>query len=157
MRTLVFLCCGLAALLAGCESTSLSQRLRERFSAAPPKTHVVAGDSRDVYYAVQTAFKRLDYVLTRSNVSDLRVEAASRINTSTVFRDSRQIVAAVELAVVGPNQIEVGLRLLEAMEAPGIGGPNEVPLREHGFYETYFAVLDGVVREQAAAAAAKKN
>ncbi len=106
---------------------------------------------------MQTAFKRLDYVLTRSSASDLRVEAASRINTSTVFRDSRQIVAAVELAVVGPNQIEVGLRLLEAMEAPGIGGPNEVPLREHGFYETYFAVLDGVVREQAAAAAAKKN
>jgi hypothetical protein len=157
MRALVFLCCGLAAFLAGCESTSFSDRLRERFSAVPPKTLVVAGESRDVYFAVQTTFKRLDYVLTRSNVSDLRVEAASRINTSTVFRDSRQIVASVELAVVGPNQVEVSLRLLEAMEAPGVGGPSELPLREHGFYETYFAALEQVLREQAANAAAKKN
>lgn len=157
MRAFVLLCCGLAALLAGCESTSLSERLRERFSAAPAKTHVVSGDARDVYFAVQATFKRLDYVLTRSSVSDLRVEAASRINTSTVFRDSRQIVAFVELAQVGPGQVEVSLRLLEAMEAPGIGGPNEMPLREHGFYETYFTGLEQVLREQAAEAAAKKN
>lgn len=155
-RCFAWACCGIALLLAGCESTSLGDRLRERFSAVPAKAHVYEGDTRAVYFAAQATFKRLDFVLTRSSVSDLRIEAASRINTSTVFRDSRQIVAAVEIASVGPNSTEVSLRLLEAMEAPGLGGANELPLREHGFYETYFAYLRQTLAEEAAAGA-KKN
>lgn len=139
----------LVGLLAGCES--LESRVRDRFADVPPKTQTFDGESRAVYYAVQAAFKRLDFNLTRSSVTDLSVEAASRINTSVAFADSRQLVAQVTIAAVGPAQSEVSMRLTEQVEAQGLGGPNERSLREHGFYETYFAVLQKVLAEQKAA------
>lgn len=145
----------LVGLLVGCES--LESRVRDRFSEVPPKTQTFDGDTRAVYYAVQAAFKRLDFNLTRSSITDLRVEAASRINTSRAFADSRQLIAQVTIASVGPAQSEVGMRLTEQVEAQGLGGPNERPLREHGFYETYFAVLQQVLAEQKAAPADRKN
>lgn len=145
----------LLGLLAGCES--LESRVRDRFADVPPKTQVVDGESRAVYYAAQAAFKRLDFNFTRSSVADLRVEAASRINTSVAFADSRQLVAQVTIASVGPAQSEVSMRLTEQVEAQGLGGPNERPLREHGFYETYFTVLQQVLAEQKAAPADRKN
>lgn len=145
-------------LLAGCESTdSFAERVRNRFSAVPPQVQVFDGDTRTVYFAAQLAFKRLDYTLVRSNIGSLRVEAASRINTSAAFRDARQLLAEVDIAQVGPTQSEVSLRLTEAMEGQGLGAANELPLRDHGFYGTYFAVLEQVLREQAEAAKAQKN
>jgi hypothetical protein len=141
----------LLAFLAGCES--LESRVRDRFTDVPPKTQTFEGDTRTVYFAVQAAFKRLDFNLTRSSVTELRVEAASRINTSVAFADSRQLVAHVTIASVGPAQSEVSMRLTEQVEAQGLGGPNERPLREHGFYETYFTVLQQVLAEQKAAPA----
>lgn len=157
-RSLALVLSTLAALfLAGCESTSFSDRVRDRFGEVAPKVQTVDGDTRTVYFAAQKAFKQLDYNLVRSNLSNLRIEAASRINTSTVFRDSRQLIAFIEITPSGPSTSDVAMRLVEQMEAPGLGGANELPLKEHGFYETYFAVLQQVLREEAAAAAAKKN
>ena len=157
MRRLTFVLSFAVLLLAGCESESFSDRVRNRFSAVPPKVQVFDGDTRTVYFAAQLAFKRLDYNLLRSSVADLRIEAASRINTSVAFRDSRQLIALIEIAQVGPNQSEVSMRLTEQMEGQGLGGANELPLREHGFYGTYYAVLEQVLREQAEAAKAQKN
>lgn len=148
---------GLIAFLAGCESESFSDRVRNRFAAVPPKVQVFDGDTRTVYFAAQLAFKKLDYNLLRSSIADLRIEAASRINTSVAFRDSRQLIALVEIAQIGPDQSEVSLRLTEQMEAQGLGGANELPLRDHGFYGTYFAALERVLREQAETAKAQKN
>lgn len=144
-------------LLAGCESESFSERVTNRFGAVPPKVLTVEGDTRAVYSAAQLAFKRLDYTLLRSNIAKLHVEAASRINTSVAFRDSRQLIAQIDIAQVGPNQAEVSMRLIEQMERQGLGGASELPLREHGFYETYFAVLQQVLREEVEATATKKN
>ncbi|MBI2514475.1 MAG: hypothetical protein HYV96_21075 [Opitutae bacterium] len=156
MKTLVCLLSLVSlAFLAGCES--LESRVRDRFSEVPPKTQTFDGDTRAVYFAVQAAFKRLDFNLTRSSIGDLRVEAASRINTSRAFADSRQLVAQVTVAAVGPAQSEVSLRLTEQVEAQGLGGSNERPLREHGFYETYFAVLQQMLAEQKAAPADAKR
>lgn len=148
---LCFLSVLTVGLLTSCES--LQTRVRDRFSEVSPKTQTFDGDTRAVYLAVQAAFKRLDFNLTRSSVSDLRVEAASRINTSHAFADSRQLVAQVTIASVGPAQSEVSMRLSEQVEAQGLGGPSERALREHGFYETYFAVLQQVLAEQKASSA----
>lgn len=156
MKTsLAFILCAVVGLLAGCES--LESRVRDRFADVPPKTQTFDGDARTVYSAVQAAFKRLDFNLTRSSVASLRVEAASRINTSRAFADSRQLVAQVAIVAVGQTHSEVSMRLTEQVEAQGLGGPNERPLREHGFYETYFAVLQQVLAEQKAAPAGRKN
>ncbi|MDP2138547.1 MAG: hypothetical protein Q8J74_11915 [Candidatus Didemnitutus sp.] len=148
----------LSLLLAGCESMpSMKERVRDRFAAVVPKVSVYEGDSRTVYLAAQAAFKRLDYTVTRASVGGLRIEAASRINTSVAFRDSRQLIAVVKIGEVGPNQSEVTLQLREQLEGEGLGGASELALREHGFYETYFAVLQQVLAEEAAVGAAKKN
>lgn len=155
MRTILLL--AVACLLTSCESTSLRDRLRERFSAAEPQVDTFAGEARDVYFAAQVAFKRLDYNLVRSDLGGLTIEAASRINRSVVFRDSRQLIAFVEIASVGPAQSEVSLRLREQLEGDNLGGPSEIALKEHGFYQTYFAVLKQVLEEQAAAGATGKN
>ncbi|MBA3850536.1 MAG: hypothetical protein C0502_11175, partial [Opitutus sp.] len=90
-------------LLAGCESESFSERVHNRFAAVPPKVQVFDGDTRAVYFAAQLAFKKLDYHLLRSSLAGLRIEAASRINTSVAFRDSRQLIALIEIAQVGPD------------------------------------------------------
>jgi hypothetical protein len=146
----------ICVLLAGCESASFSERLRGRFAAVPAKVQTVDADARTVYFAAQQAFKRLDYTLTRTTLSGYRVEAASRINTSVAFRDSRQLIAQVEVAEVGPSQAEVSMRLVEQLEGQGLGGASELTLKEHGFYETYFAVLKQVLAEQAAAPVQQK-
>lgn len=141
--------------LAGCES--LNERVRDRLAEVPPKTQAVDADAKTAYYAVQTAFKRLDFTLTRSSLASLRVEAASRIDRSVAFADSRQLVAQVQLTSLGDGKSEVALRLTEQVESQGMGGPSERPLREHGFYETYFPVLQQVLSEQKAAGAGAKN
>lgn len=148
----------LCLLLAGCESMpTMKERVRDRFAAVVPKVSVYEGDTRTVYLAAQAAFKRLDYTVTRANLGGLRIEAVSRINTSAAFRDSRQLIATVKIAEVGLHQSEVTLQLREQLEGEGLGGASELALREHGFYETYFTVLQQVLAEEGAARAAKKN
>lgn len=147
----------LVVLLAGCESVSFKDRLRERFSAAQPQVETYDAEARDVYYAAQVAFKRLDYTLVSSDVGALSIEAASRIDRSVVFRDSRQLIAWVEIASVGPAKSEVSLRLREQLEGDNLGGPSEIALREHGFYQTYFAVLKQVLEERASEASGLKK
>lgn len=142
-------------LLAGCES--LPQNMRERFAPVPPQVETYEADARSVFFAAQLAFKRLDFNLTRTSLSGHRVEAASRINTSVAFQDSRQLLAYVAIEDVGPGQSEVSLRLIEALEGRGLGGASELPLREHGFYGTYFSVLKQVLEEQAATAVGRKD
>lgn len=149
--------CLVVLVLAGCESTSLSDRLRDRFRAAPPQLETYDAEAREVYFAVQQAFKRLDYTLLRSDAGSLHVEAASRINRSPVFRDSRQLIAFVEIIPLGPDRSEVALRLREQLEGDDLGGPSELGLKEHGFYQTYFAVLKQVLSEKAADQAGGKN
>jgi hypothetical protein len=143
---------GLSALiLAGCESTSLS----DRFETVPPQVQIVPGEVEQVYPAAQKAFKRLDFVLTRSTMG--RVEAASRINTSETFGDSRQIVARVRISPGEAGQSEVALTLTEEVVSSSMGGTRQQALREHSFYQTYFAMLQQVLQERAADQAAEKK
>ena len=142
-----------ALLLAGCES--MPQNMRERFSPVPPKVATFEADARTTFFAAQLAFKRLDFNLTRTALGGHRIEAASRINTSAAFQDSRQLLAYVSIEDVGTSQCEVSLRLIEAIEGRGLGGASELALREHGFYETYFAVLKQVLEEQGREAVAR--
>jgi hypothetical protein len=140
-----------ALLFAGCESTSLS----DRFETVPPQVQIVSGEVEQVYQAAQKAFKRLDFVLTRSTMG--RVEAASAINTSETFGDSRQIVARAKISPGEAGQSEVALTLTEEVVSSSMGGTRQQALRDHSFYPTYFAMLQQVLQERAADQAAEKN
>ena len=137
--------------LTGCESTSL----QERFAEVPPQVQAVSGDVEAVQRAAQKAFKRLNFNLVRTSAT--RIEAASAINTSETFGDSRQIVARVRLLDGMPGQTEVELSLAEEVSSVSMGGSRQRGLREHSFFQIYFAMLQQVLQETAAEQATEKN
>lgn len=141
----------LVAFVSGCESTSFTDRLE----SVPPQVQLVDGPVERVYVAAQKAFKRLDFVLVRAAIN--RIEAASAIRTSETFGDSRQTVARVRLAQVEPGRTEVQLRLTQETSSSAMGGTRQENLREHSFYQTYFATLQQVMQEQAADEAGSKD
>lgn len=139
----------IAFLLTGCES------IPDRFTAAPPQVLTVDGPVEQVYQAAQRAFKRLDFTVTRSTMG--RLEAASSINTSVTFGDSRQIVARVRITPGEPGRSDVELALTEEVTSKSMGGSRQQSLREHSFFQTYFAALQQVLQERAADLAVEKN
>lgn len=147
----LFLVPCLALLLAGCASTALTDRL----TTVPPQSQVVDGDVEQVYFAAQKAFKRLDFVLVRSTMG--RVEAASSIKTSETFGDSRQTVARLKIVLLEPGKSEVELTLTQTVSSSSMGGTRQEALREHGFFQTYFSMLQRVLQEQAADHTRDKN
>ena len=139
--------------LSGCEA--VPGRMRDRFSAVPPKMQVFEGDQPTVCSAAQQAFKRLDFELTRSNPA--QIEAVSRIHSSVAFADSRQQVVRLHLNEVAPGRTEVELWLTEQVESKSVGGTSQQALRENGFFNTYFGTLQQVLQEQRALTPAKKD
>ena len=134
---------------------SMSSRMSGRFSTVPPKTQVFQGDQAAVLAAAQQAFKRLDFIISRS--SPARIDAVSRINFSVAFGDSRQLVAGLHLNEAGPGKTEVELTLTQSVQSQYVGGTSQKELREHSFFGLYFATLQQVLLEQASSAPAKKE
>ena len=137
VRLFVFFAITLA--FAGCES------LDERFSAVPPKVQVYSGDQDTLKLAALQAFKRLDFTVTRSKGIDL--EAVSRIHSSVAFADSRQLLAKVHLSDAGPGKTAVEMNLTEQFQSDRVGGTAQQAMREHGFFQLYFATLQQVLDE----------
>ncbi len=153
MRILSCFAALIALLLTGCES--LPGRFNEQPGEVAPQVHEFDGTVEQVYAAAQKAFKRLDFNVTRSSMG--RVEAASSIHTSTAFADSRQLVARVAIHEVGPGKCEVEMSLTQDVSSQSVGGTRSTPLREHGFFATYFAELQEVLQEQAGQPAVDKK
>jgi hypothetical protein len=139
----------LVAVLTGCESVT------DRFSPVEPKRQVFAGDQAAINAAANQAFKRLDFRVTRSKGADL--EAVSRIHSSVAFADSRQLTAKVHLNEMGPGRTEVELTVIEQTQGDRVGGTTQLTMRDHGFFQLYFATLQQVLDDQTAGIPAKKN
>ncbi len=125
--------------LAGCESVS------DRFSPVVPKVQVFNGDQFAVNAAALQAFKRLDFQVTRSKAVD--IEAVSRIHTSVTFADSRQLSVKLHLNDAGPGKTEIELTVTEQVQSQSMGGTSQQTMREHGFFQIYFATLQQVLDE----------
>jgi len=151
MKLFQLIAVSLVLLFAGCESMSVP----ERFAAVPPQVVTVNGDVEEVYTAAQKAFKRLDFVVTRSSMG--RVEAASAIKTSVTFGDSKQVVARVHITQNEPGKSEVELSVTEEVTSKSLGGTRQQALREHSLFQIYFATLQQVLQERAAEQAAEKK
>jgi hypothetical protein len=128
-------------LFAGC--AAVSDRMHERFATIPPKTKVVTGSMRDVFYATQGTLKQMDFQLSRSAEAQGIVNAFSRIRAGDGPRESRQYTVEIRLIALGPTETEISVLLREQVEgvlSAGAGATN-TPLRDHGLYETFFAGL----------------
>ena len=146
---ILFLLVG-AVFLTGCESVT------DRFSPVEPKRQVFNADQPTVSAAALQAFKRLDFRASRSRKSG-DIEAYSQIHTSAAFADSRQLTAKVRLNEMGPGRTEVEITVTEQVQSQSTGGTSQQAMREHGFFQLYFATLQQVLEEQGIGIPAKKN
>jgi hypothetical protein len=135
--------------LSGCESVS------ERFSAVPPKIQVFAGDQDTVKAAALQAFRQLDFRVTRAKGFDL--EAVSRIHSSAAFADSRQLLVKLQLTEAGPGKTAVEMTITEQFQSDRVGGTAQQSMREHGFFQLYFATLQQFLDVPAAPPEQRKN
>lgn len=140
-------------LLAGCET--LPDRINTRFEEIPPQTRDYAGTPEQVYPAVQKAFKKLDLRVTRASIA--RVEAVSVIRSSPTFGDSRQLVARVAIHEMAPGTTEVEMALTEDVASDSVGGTHRTALKNHSFFQMYFATLEEVLKEQGVWPVAQKD
>ena len=136
-----------ALALAACDS--VTERVQERFSPVAAKTRTFRGDQSMLASAVVLAFKRLDFTVNSSGDNGGLIEASGRISRSAALGDSRQLVAEVRLMDAVPGQTEVQVLLKEQVEGSSPGGSSEQPLREHGFYDTFFDTVKQVLTEEA--------
>jgi hypothetical protein len=136
--------------LAGCESVT------DRFSAVEPKRQVFSADQPTVSAAAMQAFKRLDFRASRSRKSG-DIEAYSQIHRSVAFADSRQLLAKVRLREMGPGRTEVEMTVTEQVESRSTGGTSQQTMREHGFFQLYFAALQQVLDEEGAGLPTRKK
>jgi hypothetical protein len=135
----LFFLISVAIALVGCESVG------DRFSPVVPKVQVFAGDQDNLKIACWQAFKRLDFTVTRSKSTDL--EAVSQIHSSVAFGDSRQLMAKVHLSEAGPGKTAVEMTITEQSQSDRVGGTSQLAMREHGFFQLYFATLQQVLDE----------
>jgi len=153
MKFLALLVSGAAAFVAGCDS--MSTRMSDRFDSVAPQILTVDGTVEQVYFVAQKAFKRLGFILTRSSMG--RVEAASAINTSVAFGDSRQTVARVRISAGEPGKVVVELAVSEEVTSSSVGGTHQQSLRDHSFFQSYFTMLQQVLAEETIAGSGNKN
>lgn len=132
----------LGAVLAGCESVT------NRFGPVEPKRQVFNADGPTVSAAALQAFKRLDFRASRSRGGD--IQAYSQIHTSVAFADSRQLTAKLHFNDAGPGKTEVEMIVTEQVQSQSMGGTSQQTMREHGFFQLYFATLQQVLDENAA-------
>ena len=132
--------------VAGCDS--IAERVEDRFGSVTPKSEVFNGDQASVGAAVLATFKRLDFTVNRSLDNAGTIEASGHIRRSEALGDSRQLVAEVRLLDAGPGRTEVQILLTEQVEGSTPAGGGEQPLREHGFYGTFFSTMRQVLAEE---------
>lgn len=145
MKILALIALCATALLAGCDS--LSDRMQDRFTVVPPKAQTFAAPLVKVYPAAQLAFKRLDFILTRTKVG--QIEAVSRINSSAALADARQMVAKVHLTESALGQTDVEINLTEEVTSTSFGGTHQQSMKDHSFFALYYATLQQILQDQA--------
>jgi hypothetical protein len=140
-RLSVLFCLTGLVFFSGCEA--VADRVQERFSSVAPKTKVLPGSARNVFYASQGTLKQMDLQLSRTAEAQGIVNAFSRIRAGDGPREARQYTLEIRLTGLGPAETEVSVLVREQVEgvlSSGAGATN-TPLRDHGLYETFFATL----------------
>lgn len=147
-KVLLHLFSAAALLLAGCESSGgFSSRVRERFEAPVPQKRVFEVDQRTVFFAAQAALKRMDYRLTRTAAARGQIRAVSEIQAGDSLRDARQYEFDITVTDLADQKTEVAVVLHEQQESASFSGATDVPLRQHGLYDSFFEMLAAVLKE----------
>ncbi len=136
---LVLALAGLGGVFSGCDT--MSSRVQERFAVVPPKTQLVDGPEHDVFLATQAVLKRLDFQLSKTAEAQGIVNGFSRIQPGSTLGNARQYSFEIKLSPVGPTQTDVAVLLREQIEGEGLSHATDQAVRDHGLYESFYAML----------------
>ncbi|ACB76140.1 hypothetical protein [Opitutus terrae] len=143
MRTFLTLSCCVAVLVvAGCDSvSSFPSRVQERFEAPQPQLRLYSAEQKPVFEAAQRAMKRIDFVVSRAGAATGIIKAHSPLRSTTSFGKARQYAFEVHVQTMGPGETQVSAVLREQEESESFAGATDIPLRQHGLYDSFFAAL----------------
>lgn len=132
-----------AVMGAGCDSVgSFPGRVQERFEAPQPKQRLYTAEQKAVFEAAQRAMRRIDFVVSRAGAAAGVIKAHSPLRTTNAFGKARQYSFEVHVQTFGPGETQVSAVLREQEESESFAGATDIPLREHGLYESFFGELE---------------
>ncbi|HWA86803.1 MAG TPA: hypothetical protein VG710_11315 [Opitutus sp.] len=131
----------MAAGLAGCDSIEAPPSWHERFSPEP-QVRTYAGEQQAVFEAARAALRQIDFTITRSRAAQGVLEAHSALHAGNSFQGAQQFSMSVKVqASDEPGKTDVSV-LLREQEESSFGGATEVPVGQHGLYDSFFAALE---------------
>lgn len=116
-------------------------RVRERFSAPQPQIRVFNGDQKAVYEAAQRAVRSIGFHITRHGEAKGTITAMSEIQPANALGEARQYALDVKLQSYESGRTEVAVVFREQQESSSFSGATDIPLREHGLYDSYFNAI----------------
>lgn len=126
----------------------MSDRVNERFSAAPAQEREIESPRPAVYGAAVTALKRMGLTVARAAEAQGVVLARTQIVRDEAFREVVQYEFEVRVREYGEGATKISVWVREHVEG-GLttGGVSIQSLRNHGLYDSFFATLEQVLAE----------
>lgn len=140
MRILAFAYVSVLLMVSGCDS--MPDRVRDRFAAPQPQIRVFNADQRTVYEAAQRAVRSIGFHITRHGEAKGLINAMSEIQPANALGEARQYALEVKLQSYESGRTEVAVVFREQQESSSFAGATDLPLRDHGLYDSYFNALE---------------
>jgi hypothetical protein len=144
--------CVASALLAGCESDSLSENIHTVLGPREaPQTRVFQAEQRATYEAARAAALEMGYRIIRGGPAEGKLDALSEIAQGETRGSSRQVSMKVRMvpAAEAGTSVEVSLtEIIEENTESQPGTATETPLRDTPLYEVFFRDLQRALVEK---------
>jgi hypothetical protein len=134
----------LAVLFSGSGCDSLPTRMRDRLDPQP-QIRVYQADEKAVFEAARAAVGRIDFIVARAGQAQGLIKAHSPLRSSDTFGKARQYAMEVRIQSFDPGTTQVAVILREQEESASFAGATDIPLREHGLYDSYFAAIEATL------------
>ena len=126
---------------AACDSIEAPPSWQERFSPEP-QVRTYAGNQPAVFEAARAALRTIDFTITRSRATQGLLEGHSALHAGSAFEGAQQFFMSVKVRESDePGKIDVSV-LLREQEENSVAGATEVPVAQHGLYDSFFAALE---------------
>lgn len=142
----------IAALLAGCETDSPLERVRQQVTGDyPSQTRNFAATEKATYVAARQALKALDFNFTRGGQAQGVMNARSAINPGDHVGTVHQfgLHAEFQTSLDGKStDVRVTMTETQADDVQGRLGPgSETPLRDTALYEAFFRDIQAALNQ----------
>ena len=136
---------------AGCDS--MPEGVRQRFASPEPHIRVFQAAEPAVFEAAQRAVRDIGFRTTHSGQAQGVINAISEIQPANALGEARQYALEARLHAYEPGRTEVSIVFREQQESSSFSGATDIPLRQHGLYDSYFNAIDATLGPKPAAPA----